>query len=167
MPLLMETYKIGDYSGIQIECWAKSDLVGMHSLLDKEGCPRSENIFSDEDKVIEMDEIQRRISIRHHTNKLSSADMMLHVNDRKLLLCDAKFRLDNLKNLSKKEIDKKIRESKGIVTTDYSFLRDFYILLKKEYVRPEKISRMRRLLAGNPFCKPVSTFQFKELISGR
>lgn len=68
MRLLMETYKIGDYSGIQIECWAK---------------------------------------------------------------------------------------------------RDFYILLKREYVRPEKISRMKRLLAGNPFCKPVSTFQFKELISGK
>lgn len=47
--------------------------------------------------------------------------MLLHVNDKRLLLADAKFRLSNTRNLDSKEIAKKVSESKAVVTSNYSF----------------------------------------------
>lgn len=44
--------------------------------------------------------------------------MLLHVNDKRLLLADAKFRLSNTRNLDSKEIAKKVSESKAMVTMD-------------------------------------------------
>ncbi len=83
----MAKFKIGNYQGIKIDCWTAKD------LMKQEGCPNSENLFSDTDKAIELDDVQRRISQKHHADKKSSADMLLHVNDKRLLLADAKFRL--------------------------------------------------------------------------
>ena len=48
----MATYRIGTYQGVCIECWTPKELVGLHSLLKQEGCPDSENVFSDNDKAI-------------------------------------------------------------------------------------------------------------------
>lgn len=77
-------------------------------MMKQEGCPNSENLFSDTDKAIELDDVQRRISQKHHADKKSSADMLLHVNDKRLLLADAKFRLSNTRNLDSKEIAKRL-----------------------------------------------------------
>ena len=110
----MAKFKIGNYQGIKIDCWTAKDLVGLHHLMKQEGCPNSENLFSDTDKAIELDDVQRRISQKHHADKKSSADMLLHVNDKRLLLADAKFRLSNTRNLDSKEIAKKVCESKAI-----------------------------------------------------
>ena len=78
----MAKFKIGNYQGIKIDCWTAKDLVGLHHLMKQEGCPNSENLFSDTDKAIELDDVQRRISQKHHADKKSSADMLLHVNDK-------------------------------------------------------------------------------------
>ena len=91
MRQISESYKIGNYHGISIECWSIKDLVGLRTLLQKENCPKSENLFTDEDKAVELDEVQRRISQKRHASKMSSADILLHVNRNKLLLCDAKY----------------------------------------------------------------------------
>ena len=96
-------------------------------MMKQEGCPNSENLFSDTDKAIELDDVQRRISQKHHADKKSSADMLLHVNDKRLLLADAKFRLSNTRNLDSKEIAKKVSESKAMVTSNYSFDNSFYV----------------------------------------
>ena len=103
----MAKFKIGNYQGIKIDCWTAKDLVGLHHLMEQEGCPNSENLFSDTDKTIELDEVQRRISQKRHTDKKSSADMLLHVNDKRLLLTDAKFRLSNTRNFGFKGDSKK------------------------------------------------------------
>ena len=78
-------------------------------------------VFSATDKAIELDDVQRRISQKRHTDKKSSADMLLHVNDKRLLLADAKFRLSNTRNLDSKEIAKKVCESKAIFFKYYEF----------------------------------------------
>lgn len=72
----MENYKIGNYQGIKIECWSIRDLVGLHHLLQQEGCSHSENVFTDSDKAIELDDVQRKISQRHHCDKKSSVDIL-------------------------------------------------------------------------------------------
>ncbi|WP_439423648.1 hypothetical protein [Segatella copri] len=50
----MAKFKIGNYQGIKIDCWTAKDLVGLHHLMKQEGCPNSENLFSDTDKAIEL-----------------------------------------------------------------------------------------------------------------
>ena len=66
--------------------------------------------------------------------------MLLHVNDKRLLLADAKFRLSNTRNLDSKEIAKKVSESKAMVTSNYSFDNSFYILLTKKAASPDRKS---------------------------
>ena len=48
----MAKFKISNYQGIKIDCWTAKDLVGLHHLMKQEGCPNSENLFSDTDKAI-------------------------------------------------------------------------------------------------------------------
>ena len=78
-------------------------------------------VFSDTDKAIELDDVQRRISQKRHTDKKSSADMLLHVNDKRLLLADAKFRLSNTRNLDSKEIAKKSVNQRRFFFKYYEF----------------------------------------------
>jgi len=163
MRQISESYRIGNYQGISIECWSTKDLVGMHSLLQKENCPKSENLFTDEDKAVELDEVQRRISQKRHASKMSSTDILLHVNHDKLLLCDAKFNLKKLENLDRKEIAKKISDSKAIIESDYSYVRFIYLLVPKKLTDPLHLSLLKRMLVQNPTWKIVDTEQFKSL----
>ena len=161
MRQISESYKIGNYHGISIECWSIKDLVGLRTLLQKENCPKSENLFTDEDKAVELDEVQRRISQKRHASKMSSADILLHVNRNKLLLCDAK--LKKLENLDRKEISKKLNDSKAIIVSDFSYVQYFYLLVPKKLTDSLHLSLLKRMIAQNPNWKIVDTEQFKSL----
>lgn len=153
MQKIMGNFKIGAYNGIKIDCWSRQQLVGLRHLLQQEGCLASENKFGDDDKAIELDEVQRRISQKYHCDKKSSADILLHIleNHReKLLLADAKFRVSNINNLDAREIDKKIKESKALVQSDIPFSAKFYVLLKSQAVSASKLSAIRRKFKNNP-----------------
>lgn len=163
MRQISESYKIGNYHGISIECWSIKDLVGLRTLLQKENCPKSENLFTDDDKAVELDEVQRRISQKRHASKMSSADILLHVNHNKLLLCDAKYNLKKLENLDRKEIAKKINDSKAIIVSDFSYVQYFYLLVPKKLTDSLHLSLLKRMLAQNPNWKIVDTEQFKSL----
>lgn len=159
----MAKFKIGNYQGIKIDCWTAKDLVGLHHLMKQEGCPNSENLFSDTDKAIELDDVQRRISQKYHADKKSSADMLLHVNDKRLLLADAKFRLSNTRNLDSKEIAKKVSESKAMVASNYSFDNSFYVLLTKKATTPSNLNRLRRNVGNNPNYQFMDAVEFHKL----
>lgn len=159
----MATYKISNYQGVRIECWTPKHLVGLNKLLRQEGCPNSENVFTDKDMAIELDDVQRMISQKHHTDKKASADILLHVNGNKLLLADAKFRVTNIKNLDAKELSKKITESKALVKTDYSFLPNFYILMKKQALSPTHLNAVRRMFSNKPNYRVMDTINFHAL----
>lgn len=162
----MENFKIGKYGGIKIDCWTPQQLTGLHHLLQQEGCPASENKFSDTDKAVELDEVQRRISQKYHCDKKSSADILLHVlisRREKLLLSDAKFRVSNINNLDSKEIDKKVKESKAIVHSDIPFCTKFYILLKSQAVSASKLSAIRRKFGNNPNLEFLDAISFHRL----
>lgn len=162
----MENFKIGEYGGIKIDCWSRQQLVGLHHLLQQEGCPASENKFSDADKAIELDEVQRRISQKYHCDKKSSADILLHVlmsHREKLLLADAKFRVSNINNLDTKEIDKKVKESKAIIQSDIPFCSKFYVLLKSQAVSASKLNAIRRKFKNNPNMEFMDAISFHAL----
>lgn len=161
----MATYKISNYQGIHMECWTPKDLVSLHGLLKQEGCPNSENHFSDKDKTIELDDVQRKISQKYHTDKKASADVLIHVNSNKLLLADAKYRVNNILNLDSKELNKKIIESKALVKSDYSFCSVFYILMKKQALNPSKLNAVRRMFSNKPNCQIMDTEAFHALFT--
>lgn len=89
--------------------------------------------------------------------------MLLHVNNRKLLLADAKFRLNNTKNLGSKEIAKKVSDSKAMVKSDYSFDNSFYILLTKKAASPSNLNRLRRNVGNNPNYQFMDAVEFHKL----
>ncbi len=101
---------------------------------------------------------KRFISQKHHADKKSSADMLLHVNDKRLLLADAKFRLSNTRNLDSKEIAKKVSESKAMV-----FDNSFYVLLTKKAATPSNLNRLRRNVGNNPNYQFMDAVEFHKL----
>ena len=162
----MENYKIGNYQGIKIECWSIRDLVGLHHLLQQEGCPLSENIFADSDKAIELDDVQRKISQKYHCDKKSSVDILLHVEQNshsKLLLADAKYRVNNIANLDPKELQKKMSETRAIVQTDIPISSDLYILLAKKACSESKKNMIRRKFSNKPNYYFVDTITFHKM----
>lgn len=106
---------------------------------------------------------KRFISQKHHADKKSSADMLLHVNDKRLLLADAKFRLSNTRNLDSKEIAKKVSESKAMVTSNYSFDNSFYVLLTKKAATLSNLNRLRRNVGNNPNYQFMDAVEFHKL----
>lgn len=101
---------------------------------------------------------KRFISQKHHADKKTSADMLLHVNDKRLLLADAKFRLSNTRNLDSKEIAKKVSESKAMV-----FDNSFYVLLTKKAATPSNLNRLRRNVGNNPNYQFMDAVEFHKL----
>lgn len=89
--------------------------------------------------------------------------MLLHVNDKRLLLADAKFRLSNTRNLDSKEIAKKVSESKAMVTSNYSFDNSFYVLLTKKAATPSNLNRLRRNVGKNPNYQFMDAVEFHKL----
>ena len=166
MQAIMESFKIGEYGGINIDCWSRQQLVSLRHLLQQEGCLVSENKFKDDDKAIELDDVQKRISQKYHCDKKSSADILLHVlsgNREKLLLADAKFRVSNINNLDAREIDKKAKASRAIVLSDIPFCSKFYILLKSQAVSASKLNAIRRKFRNNPNMEFMDAISFHRL----
>lgn len=162
----MENYRIGNYRGIDIECWEIRDLVGLHHLLQQEGCPNSENLFTDADMAIELDDVQRKISQKHHCDKKSSVDILLHVeqnNRSKILLADAKYRVTNIANLDSKELNKKISETKAVLQTEIPISSALYILLNKKSCSESKLRMIRRMFFNRPNYNFVDTITFHKL----
>ena len=112
----MAEYRIVSPTSIRIRGMQQAtDIRGIHTLFKNEGCIESENKFSDEDKAIALDDIQTRLAQKNHTNKQSSADMLLCITNNKYLLADAKFRQENVKNISPTELRQKYDGSISIV----------------------------------------------------
>lgn len=162
----MGNFKIGNYDGLRIDCWSRQQLVELRHLLQQEGCPTSENMFSERDKAIELDDVQKRISQKYHCDKKSSADILLHIlvgQRGRLLLADAKFRVSNINNLDAKEIDKKIKESKAMVQSDIPFCSKFYVLLRTQATSASKLNAIRRKFRNNPNLEFMDAISFYRL----
>lgn len=68
----------------------------MYDLFAQEGCSANENKFSNDQEGIFLDGIQERVARNNKTDKKASADFLICVNDNKVLLADAKFRVKNI-----------------------------------------------------------------------
>lgn len=161
----MAEYKLINPSLLHVKGMTPADICGLHSLLSKEGCVESENMFPDEDKAIALDGIQERIARQNHTDKLSSADILLVLSKSKYILADAKFRQENVKNLSLTELKKKLECSKSLVLSDeYTFGGAFYVLFKRRVLQPKQRRWLKQhMSASSPNYRFVDAVEFKEL----
>lgn len=160
----MAEYKITNPSAIRIKGMATTDICGLHALLKQEGCIDSENLFPDSEKAVALDGIQERLAQRNHTDKQSSADMLICIANGRYLLADAKFRQDNVKNISVSELNSKLVCSKSIVESyDYLFANVFYVLFKNRTLKPVQFDLLKRKFSGRPQFRFVNAKQFYEL----
>lgn len=88
---------------------------------------------------------------------------MINTNNNKLLLADAKYRVNNIRNLDSKELSKKIIESKAIVKSDHSFLPNLYILMKSQALTQANLNAVRRMFANKPNYQVMDTIAFHAL----
>ena len=161
----MADYTLKSPKDIRIKSLQLSDIQGMHALLKKEGCIDSENKFSDEQKVIALDEVQTRIAKQNKTDKQSSADILLCVTGNKYLLADAKFNSTNVKNISPTELKTKLSCSKFLVISDdYTYANAFYVLFKQSVLTPTQYNRLKRQFAGKPQFRFVNAIEFWKLL---
>lgn len=162
--LTMAEYKIVDPSAIHIKGMTPADICGLHTLLKQEGCIDSENLFSDSVKAIALDGIQERLAKRNHTDKQASADMLICIANRRYVLADAKFRQENVKNISTSELESKLLCSKSIVESyDYTFANAFYVLFKKRILKPTQYDMLKRKFLGRPQYRFINALNFYEM----
>lgn len=141
-----------------------SDIQGMHTFLQKEGCINSENKFSDEQKAIALDKTQSRIAQQNKTDKQASADMLLCVAGNKYLLADAKFNSTNVKNISSTELKSKLSCSKSLVLSDdYTYANAFYVLFRQSVLTPTQYNRLKRQFEGTPQFRFMTAIEFRKL----
>ena len=123
----------------------------------------SEIDYNDE-FVLALDGIQDRLAQRNHSNKQASADMLICVAKDKYILADAKFRQENVRNISPSELESKLVSSKSIVESyDYMFANAFYVLFKKRTLKPTQKALLKRKFSGSPQYRFMNASQFYEL----
>ena len=160
----MAEYKIVNPSAIHVKGMTPTNICGLHALLKQEGCVDSENLFSDREKAIALDGIQERLAKRNHTDKQASADMLICISNGRYVLADAKFRQENVKNISTSELESKLVCSKSIVESyDYTFANAFYVLFTKRILRPTQYNILKRKFFGRPQYRFMNALQFYEL----
>ena len=161
----MAEYRIVSPTSIRIrDLQQATDIRGLHTLFKNEGCIESENKFSDEEKAIALDDIQTRLAKKNHTNKQASADMLLCIANNKYLLADAKFRQENVKNISPTELRQKYDGSISIVLSDdITFANAFYVLFKSRILKDSQRRLLKQKFAGSPKFRFVNAIEFKAL----
>lgn len=161
----MAEYRIVPPTSIRIRGMQQAtDIRGLHTLFKNEGCIESENKFSDEEKAIALDNIQTRLAQKDHTNKQASADMLLCIANNKYLLADAKFRQENVKNISPTELRLKLEGSKSIVLSDdITFVNAFYVLFRNNILTASQQRWLKQKFDGSPTFRFVNAQDFRYL----
>lgn len=161
MGLTTIKYKIISPVGVRIKGVQTDDIIGLHLILKKEGCADRENLFTDNQKALALDNIQVRRAKIHKTNVEPSADILLCVNKNLIFLSEAKFRVENVKNISKREIDDKIFYSKYLIEDEnYNVVPSFYLLFSSAILTQAHINELKRTFLSSPKYQFVTAVEF-------
>lgn len=162
MEKTIKNYRITDPRKIRVKHCQLSDIMGMYDLFSQEGCNKSENKFSNEQKGIYLDGIQTRIAQNNKTSKKASADFLICVNDNKVLLADAKFRVQNIENVEKRSLNAKIDQSRALIESDDCFVENkLYVVYLKKVLTPQKANRLSSLMGKSPKFHFLTAEQFR------
>lgn len=154
-------YKIISPRDVRIRHIQQSDIVDIHKLLAQEGCPESENVFSDEQEGVCLDKIQERIAHRNKTDKQASADFLLCLKGNLILLGDAKFNAKKVDNLEDKSIKAKVQGSRALIESEsHSILNKFFVLYCKKVLTPSKKNKLKQLHRKSPQYQFLTAEEF-------
>lgn len=157
-------YKLETPKDIYIKHIQKTDIIPIYDVLNREGCPKTENRFSTEDFCIDLDAIQRRAAQRNKTSPHASADFLICVEKNKVLFADAKFRCKNVKNIDKKELLDKRKESKAMITDgDYHIQNEFYLIFKSSVLKGTERNYLKRIVDNTPSTRFLTAIEFEKL----
>ena len=162
MELTTTKYQIASPDNAPIRGLIKSDIVGLHTLLQQEGCIRTENCFTDDDKAISLDEIQRRFASNSKLqDTMSSMDILLCIIGKKLVLAEAKYRVEKVEHVTLKDIQKKISGTRDILDlVDFQIVNDFYILFTGAMLSQVQLNKLKRQFQAKPQFHFLTTAQF-------
>ena len=162
MEKTIKNYRITDPRRIRVKHCQSTDIIGMFDLFSQEGCNKSENKFSNEQEGIYLDGIQERIARNNKTDKKASADFLICVNDNKVLLADAKFRVKNVENVERSSLNSKIDQSRVLIESDdYMVENKLYIVYSKKILTPQKANRLSSLTGKSPRFHFLTAEQFR------
>ncbi len=157
-------YIIDNPANICIDGLQDIDIKGLRTIFKNEGCIESENLFSDKEKAIALDDVQTRLSKRNHSDKKASADILIHVVKNKYFLADAKFRQKNIKNLSTTELRQKIDCSKNLVQSDeITFGNIFYVLFQKNILSDAARRWLKQQFKNSPLYRFHNAIEFHDM----
>lgn len=157
-------YTIISPKGVRIKGVQEVDIIGLHSALKQEGCRESENSFTDEQKVVALDNIQMRLAHNNKTDSKKSMDILICVSSKKILLADAKFRVGNVQHISKREIDDKITESRNLVEDEnYQILPTYYLLFSSAILTPARKNELKKIFLSSPKYQFQTAVEFHNL----
>lgn len=161
---MADKYKIDNTPGIRIKGLLPADIKGLRTILKDEGCIDSENKFTDKDKAIALDDVQKHLSQKNKTSKKSSADILICVVKNKYLLADAKFRQEKVDNLDKKELNSKLNDSKSLIQSDdFQFMNAFYVLFKGKILTDTARRKLKQMYKNSPLYRFHTAMEFRDL----
>lgn len=164
MELTTTKYTIISPVGVCIEGLQAGNIVGLHSLLKKEGCVESENLFTDEQKAVALDDVQIHRAKVNKTCVEPSTDILLCVYKNKIFLAEAKFKVENVKNISKGEIDDKIIGSRNIVQDEnFHIVPSCYLLFSSAVLTQARINELKRIFLSSPKYQFMTAIEFYNL----
>lgn len=157
-------YTIVSPEGVHIKGLQTGNIIGLHSLLKREGCADSENLFSDEQKAVALDDVQIHLAKANKTDIKASTDILLCIYKNKIFLAEAKFRIDKIKNISKGEIDNKLSGSRGLIEDEEFHINPaLYLLFSSAKLTPPHINELKRIFLSSPKYKFMTAVEFYSL----
>lgn len=159
-------YTIISPKGVRIKGVQEVDIIGLHSALKQEGCRESENSFTDEQKVVTLDNIQMRLAHSNRTSPRHSMDMLICIAPQKILLTDAKFGVKNVRNVSRSEIEDKITESRNLVEDEnYHIIQTYYLLFSSAILTPARKNELKKIFLSSPKYQFQTAIEFHNLFN--
>lgn len=161
-------YTIVSPAGICIKGIQAGNIIGLHSLLKREGCADSENLFTDEQKAIALDDVQICRARANKSNVKPSTDILLCIYKNKVFLAEAKFRVENVKNISKREIEEKLAGSKELIEDEnFYFVPPLYLLFSSTVLNHERkqarINELKKIFLSSPNYQFMTAAEFYNL----
>ena len=161
-------YTIISPEGIRIKGLQTGNIIGLHTLLKREGCADSENLFSDEQMAVALDEVQIHLAKTNKMDIKASTDILLCIYKNKVFLAEAKFKIENVKNISKREIEDKIAGSQDLIEDEiFHIFPPVYLLFSSSVLTPtrkqSRINELKKIFLSSPKYQFMTAIEFYNL----
>lgn len=132
-----------------------------NDVMSAEGEKRT--VFKNE-ICINLDKVEQSLAQAEKRCRHKTMDICFGVlknNTKHLVLCECRFNYQNVKNLSKSELDNKISYSKELVGNEIT-IHQYIIFLFNIEIKQQAFSRLRRLYSNKNILKVLDINEFKQ-----